>query len=628
MCISPATSTRRLQRKAAPVSTLTSSQVFRPPKINHQVANVAISPTGVDAFGYAPRAQQPAAAADPATHDELLDFDPFAETPDETAPAAQSEASGELLDFDPFADSSDEIDSATQSGESDGELPVFIDDFEVETVKADVVDTAASERENELAESARAFIGRMKECGDKKDIDGALEAFKQMTTEGHVPNVGVYNVLLQCCASCKEFTHAKELCKEMWRSLQRTANSKSFNCLIVGAAMDSKLSTAEFFLSSMSNAGKIPEISTCNMVLTAFANANEPDRALAVFRLIMSRSSPEPDVITFNTLITCMANAKRGAQAMCFFRDMKRAKLAPTVITYSSLITSCARCNQLNSALEIFEDMRKSGMKPNTITYNALITTCANANDVDRALVVFTEMKAAKLEPTIISYNALITACAKTSQLKRGLDVFAQMKAQNLRPTLITYSTLVTAAANDKNVVQARSLFKEMQQAGLAADAIVYNTLICACANCNKLMLAQQIFHEMKAAKLVPTMITYNTLLRGISNTGNVKLLERIMQEMVRAGLKADAHSYVAAFYTFRRAKLSTADKEAKALRCFDELRRAGCDANTYVQSGFELCVGRKKAQVYYNAHKICTQKKSSDRGNHSYKNKNAAPRV
>ena len=134
-----------------------------------------------------------------------------------------------------------------------------------------------------------------------------------------------------------------------------------------------------------------PDIVKYNTLIDAWANAGEPERAEAIFRLL-EQSGLKPDHRTYGTMIKAWGGSKSyngGLKAQSIFDDMVLRysqgdiDLKASIVTYNTLINAWANAGVPEQAEAIFRLMGQSGLKPDVISYNILVKAWSNAGRPD-----------------------------------------------------------------------------------------------------------------------------------------------------------------------------------------------------------------------------------------------------
>ncbi|KAI9484952.1 hypothetical protein BDB00DRAFT_852371 [Zychaea mexicana] len=255
-----------------------------------------------------------------------------------------------------------------------------------------------------------------------------------------------------------------------------------FEQLIYANALAKRPKEAERALELMEECGQVPSVRCYNHLMDAYANANDVDGAIQVYKRV--KEHLVPDMYTYATLIKAFIQGSRLEDACVVFERMKRSDMIPTQPIFSNIIRGCIQADQIDRAWEVFDAMRLSYHQPDEVSFTLMLQACAKRGEVERALNVFEDMTGSNLYPTDVTFNVLINACAKRPDyFQAAFNLLEQMQTvYGFQPDLITYNTLLSACARKGDLSRARDIFKIVDQ---NADYHTYSNLLSCYANYN-----------------------------------------------------------------------------------------------------------------------------------------------
>ncbi|CAO3628640.1 unnamed protein product [Cunninghamella blakesleeana] len=236
-----------------------------------------------------------------------------------------------------------------------------------------------------------------------------------------------------------------------------------FEQLIYANALAKRPEHAEQSLQLMKENGLTPTIRCYNHLMDAYANTNDVDQVINVYKRI-NEEGLQPDVFSYSSLVKVLTKDARLDDAFVIFHQMKKLNIIPTQPIFANLISGCLKSQQIDRAWETFDDMRISYHQPDEVTFTLMLHACAKKGEVERALNLFEDMINQQLYPTDVTFNVLINACAKRPDYyNEAFSLLNQMKTiYGFQPDLITYNTLIGACARKKDLARARDIFKHI----------------------------------------------------------------------------------------------------------------------------------------------------------------------
>lgn len=358
-----------------------------------------------------------------------------------------------------------------------------------------------------------------------RDLDYALQIYKQMQNSGVVADVTTYNILLKICCIAKRVDLAVHFYKEMlFRSAEGDFKMDviSYNTIIQVFGEAKMWAMAMEVKKDMIAAGVAPDIVTWTSLIGAYGNAGLLEKAIQVFDE-MVLSGCEPNTQCCNTLLQACVEFCHYGRAFRFFKTWKEkgfyeasaerqkecvaeaekdipldattlngkylshnnqtsipvvhtqpskmSKFKPTVVTYNILMRACGSAPYF--AKSLMEEMKMNGIWPDHITWSILIKTYGNVGDLQGVLQSLKNMCETGIKPDVITYTTVIKACVKNRNPDMAFFIFDKMKKQQLQPSAVTYNTLLRArhtCSNLLEVQQSLDIYEEMRKAGYAPN--------------------------------------------------------------------------------------------------------------------------------------------------------------
>ncbi|KAG2225433.1 hypothetical protein INT45_010069, partial [Circinella minor] len=241
---------------------------------------------------------------------------------------------------------------------------------------------------------------------------------------------------------------------------------RDFEQLIYANALAKRPKEAEQALELMEKCGQAPTVRCYNHLMDAYANVNDVEKTIQVYKKIKEDEGLQPDIYSYSTLIKAFIESNQLEDAFIIFDKMKSSDMIPTQPIFSKMISGCIQANKVDRAWEVFDSMRLSYHQPDEVSFTLMLQACAKRGEVERALNLFEDMTGSYLYPTDVTFNVLINACAKRPDyFQAAFDLLEQMQTvYNFQPDLVTYNTLLSACARSGNLSRAHNIFNIIEE--------------------------------------------------------------------------------------------------------------------------------------------------------------------
>jgi pentatricopeptide repeat protein len=210
----------------------------------------------------------------------------------------------------------------------------------------------------------------------------AVRTLGRMKERGVLPDVHLYNSVMNVCAKAK---------KVQW----------AYN-----------------IMEKMQLAGHMPDRASFTILMHAAIAEGEIDKAFETFHLMRSRVT-EPDVVAFSVLIHGYAKIGRIERAINLYEDLLDSGLTPTHFTFNALILACAKSHYYaHKAVEFYHEMQELyDYHPDPFTYMNVLHACAKHGDFLQAEEILRHMRVHHVPIDERTYNTLLNVYAR-AQIK------------------------------------------------------------------------------------------------------------------------------------------------------------------------------------------------------------------
>jgi pentatricopeptide repeat domain-containing protein 1 len=241
-------------------------------------------------------------------------------------------------------------------------------------------------RSSEEVVARLVVYGELAEKGDRNQLPNSWRLLEDAKREG-LADVQVYNTLIALCGKDNALEHAFKAYEEL-----------------------------------ATTAGLVATEATYRALLSACQRCGDTDRALSVFRSMVS-AGHRASLPAYHDVMSACAKTRDCELAQNLFEELQVAGLTPNIVSYNILMDAylkhsdaAATYQEVRQLLEhpwrLFALLRAQGLAPDTVTYGTLLAVCGRSGDWERALALADEMRGAglSLEKERDLSNALIDA--------------------------------------------------------------------------------------------------------------------------------------------------------------------------------------------------------------------------
>ncbi|XP_076896444.1 pentatricopeptide repeat-containing protein At2g27610-like [Bidens hawaiensis] len=299
-----------------------------------------------------------------------------------------------------------------------------------------------------------------------RDVNKAVDLYRQMCKEGVEPNEFTYSTLLA----------AHPLISVYQMHAQSVKTNYETSTSVGTALLDTYMK-----IGNNNDAIKVFErveekdIVTWSAIIAGYAQLGDADGAVRVFRQLAS-DGVRPNEYTFSSILNAcagrMAAVGHGKQ---FHAGAIKENYNNTLCVSSALVTMYAKRGNIESAKKVFERQTERDL----VSWNSMISGYGQHGYGEKALEVFERMRLEKLEMDGITFIGVITACTHAGLVNEGERYFNMMVNDlKIDPTPEHYSCMVDMYSRAGLLEKALAFINDMP---LPAGAMIWRSLLAAC---------------------------------------------------------------------------------------------------------------------------------------------------
>lgn len=312
-------------------------------------------------------------------------------------------------------------------------------------------------RQNVLGALLKGFC----DAEDPKGIDYILDEFRTFHTS---PDQQAFQIALTAFARLGDIDKVHQLFEEFSTNFGKPKDQAYLTPLLyVHARVGHVQETLAQFDRLSTDFGVNPNIISWNIVLAAYANAEDFDGALKRFQTMLKQGF-EPDAYSFGTLMGVAANIgdKDGVHYLVDFARERGIKGTTAMI--DTLVETYCRNDELDEAESLVEVVSKMDLDGScTRMWNRLICTHAFRADPDAVLRLQERMREADVPPDGMTYAALMQSLVSIGKPKAAHQILKELhRKDQVSISMFHYAILLNAYAKKGDSDMVNVLYKEI----------------------------------------------------------------------------------------------------------------------------------------------------------------------
>jgi leucine-rich PPR motif-containing protein len=357
----------------------------------------------------------------------------------------------------------------------------------VRCCKFDLLNKYYEEMKNEgIKPNLIIYTTLIKGYNKMKRYDEAYRLFEEMIREKTVvPNIVVYNAVLDCCIESRNFEKMIEIYEEIKngenRDEKNPPNMITYSTVIKGYCKWGKMDKAfDIYKFLISNNYKVDEV-LLNTLADGFAKEKNEEKAVEIFNDAKTLGVERSHVI-YSIMIKMFSNLGKINKALELYQQMKEQKIRPSLVTYTSLIQMYIRFKRINEAIQVYEEIKRSGLKLDHVIYNFIVNGCVFNKNLEKAIEILLDSINNNVKLQEETYNntleyLLTNKFMKNNERTTYCAVLCKaLKEKNYQISLDIYSRLmkVLYKNNEKeNTIRVES-YKETMKSQQSQAQTVY----------------------------------------------------------------------------------------------------------------------------------------------------------
>uniref|UniRef100_A0ACD5WA70 Uncharacterized protein n=5 Tax=Avena sativa TaxID=4498 RepID=A0ACD5WA70_AVESA len=281
--------------------------------------------------------------------------------------------------------------------------------------------------------------------------------------------------------------------------------------------------------------GPVPDMASCNIMLSGHAKAGCSVKALRLFRDMASRGIGF-DQYAAVALLSCCGRLKNTLLGRSVHGAVvRRMGIADRGLLLSnSLLDMYAKCGEMNTAMRVFGE----AWEKDDISWNTMISGFADSGMLELARKIFFDAPCRDL----ISWNALLAGYARCRDFAAVVELFNGMLASCVRPDKVTAVTLISAAINKGGLNPGKSVHGRVVKEHGTQDAFLASALVDMYCKCGNVNLAYAVFNK----SLDKDVTLWTAMISGLAFHGHGTKALDLFWDMQKEGVAPNGVTLVA----------------------------------------------------------------------------------
>ncbi|KAH7283603.1 hypothetical protein KP509_34G015500 [Ceratopteris richardii] len=393
---------------------------------------------------------------------------------------------------------------------------------------------------------------------EQKQINKAIQLFRQMHEEGMLPNHLTCIVALKICISLGEKEVNDELAKsfslELGQSIHAYARKNDLlSDPLIGTTLISmygkcgSIKMAEHVFNILHE----KSIISCNAMLAAYVGQNQGTQALHLFKTILTMGMPPNNLTYVSAIQSCSviaegncsmvsgecsnkALALRIGQALHL--DVYMKEFDSNVLIGTALLTMYGKCGCIKEFETIFNDMPSH----DDVSWNALFSAYLDLGQGAKALKLHRKMRNHQIilddVSLMLSWTAMLSGLVEKGKGTEALELFDMMEKEGTMLDDVALKCVLQACCLTGSVNVCMKVHSMIVCLGYDVLESLAPTLIHAYGNCGSMVDAQAIFDDLSA----PDIVSWSACIAGHASEGDVSACFKMFERLILADVMPD----------------------------------------------------------------------------------------
>ncbi|KAL2252407.1 UNVERIFIED_CONTAM: Pentatricopeptide repeat-containing protein, mitochondrial [Sesamum indicum] len=330
-------------------------------------------------------------------------------------------------------------------------------------------------------------------------VEEAAGLFKELSMMGLIPDVNVFNSLLEGYCGVNNLNKVKELLGVLIR--------KSLSISISSYSSIVRLICAE---------GKFPLALSLKQLMLHVTYLQE----LVLYNILIFHFSATQDSLLLNAVVDAV----------------QKSDLQFDEVTYNFVIRGFLLCNDISRSLHYLTTMIRQDLRPSNRSLREVITCLCHNQELSLALNLSREMELRGWVHGSVIQNNIVEALLSNGNLHEAVEFLDRIASKDLIPDKIMYDYIIKQFYQHGRLDKAVDLLNIMLVKGSHPESTSYDYVIQGFCKGHKLDAALNFYTEMLNRDLKPSTVTWDILVRSLCEHGRAQEAETELKTMIELG--------------------------------------------------------------------------------------------
>ncbi|KAK4409857.1 Pentatricopeptide repeat-containing protein, mitochondrial [Sesamum angolense] len=349
-------------------------------------------------------------------------------------------------------------------------------------------------------------------------VEEAAGLFKEVSMKGLMPDLDVFNSLLEVYCVVNNLNKVKELlCGMLRKSLSISISSYSNIVRLICAEGKSPLLSLKQLMLQVTN---LQELVLYNILIFHFSSMRDSLLLNAVVDALQ-KSGLQFDEVTYNFVIRGFLLCNDISRSLCYLTTMIRQDLRPSnrSLRENNIVEALLSNGNLHEAVEFLDRIASKDLIPPKIMYDYLIKQFYQHGRLDKAVDLLNIMLVKGSLPESTSYDYVIQGFCKGHKLDTALDFYTEMLYRDLKPSTITWDILVCSLCEHGRAREAETVLKTIIELGETPSQEAFQSVINRYRSEKNTGKTSELLKVMQQKGYVPDFNTHWSLISNLSNS-------------------------------------------------------------------------------------------------------------
>ncbi|CAG8530633.1 11384_t:CDS:2 [Diversispora eburnea] len=328
-------------------------------------------------------------------------------------------------------------------------------------------------RKKGIERNQKTFTMLIQACVKTRDVKQAKSLYNDMLREGIIPDVIIYNTLINVTA--RNATNLKEL-------------EPAFN-----------------FVEEMKQKGITPITSTYSILVKSLIEMGKRTEALQIFNQ-MEKDGCKPDALILEGI------GLTGLKSLIKMRDTYN--ITPSNEDYNTFINQAIRESKFNDAAEILRIMLQNGFQPDVSTYSIIINAHIKNNDISKAMQLYNAMKIDNIKSDSYIFSALIIGYVMKKEIDQAFKLIDEMLNSHVELNNRTINRIIDTASEHQDINIIQKVFDRLLRM-TNPDKVAFERVLWRVAQSGQLTMVENYLILMEKYNHKIDFDTYKSIITG-----------------------------------------------------------------------------------------------------------------